>query len=319
MLYRRLWWISGLLLLFAIPLPAQWRPGVSPGGSFGRAGICRNIEVIVRDSMGITIAGAKVTMNDNVVPFTTDSQGLAVIPYCATRDTVEMMEVRASGYLPAKVMIMSGLRSRFEVSLERHDPFPKSSALTVNVNELYPEVQKKSRNFLELANKALNDKDYGSAKKLLLNALKLTPSNGAIPNNLGIVALHQNNLNAAVSWLQDATDIAPYAADIVENLGIVRWIQQRRDESYRLLCKAADMGYVTGAGLYIIGKVSLEKGLDKEAAKYLKDTPRDQFPYRDLYLSTALRHLGKTKTADKAYRDFLKHNPFPFALGIPQN
>jgi len=49
---------------------------------------------------------------------------------------------------------------------------------------------------------ALRHKDYDKAEKLLLQAEELTPSAAGIANNLGIVELHRNDLNAAGSCLR---------------------------------------------------------------------------------------------------------------------
>jgi hypothetical protein len=95
-------------------------------------------------------------------------------------------------------------------------------------------------------------------------------------------------------------------------------MQHRSEESYNLLRKAAAMGHETFLGNYIMGRVDLEKGLNKEAAYHLRKIPPKRFPYRDLYLSIALRNLGKTKAADEAHRNFLQRNPVPYSISSLQ-
>ncbi len=79
------------------------------------------------------------------------------------------------------------------------------------------------------------------------------------------------------------------------------------------------MGHETGSGNYIMGMVSLKKGEMKEAAKRLKKAPEGLFPYRDLFLSLALRNIGKTKEADKAFSRYLKQIRAPLDLSTLQN
>lgn len=82
--------------------------------------------------------------------------------------------------------------------------------------------------------------------------------------------------------------------------------------------KAAATGYETGAGNYIMGTIHLEKGMNKQAVKCLKKISPDKLPYRDLYLSIALRNLGKVKAADEAFRSVLRRNSISYALNLPQ-
>jgi hypothetical protein len=76
------------------------------------------------------------------------------------------------------------------------------------------------------------------------------------------------------------------------------------------------MGYETGSGNYIMGIITLAKGKNAEAAGHLRKAPKSQFPYRDLYLSIALRNCGKTKAADEAFRSFVRQYRAPFAVSV---
>jgi Flp pilus assembly protein TadD len=302
------------LLISAGPLRAQWESSPWPDAGSDRMGMCRDIVVRVRDFMGAPIIGAVVTTEDNGIPFTTDSQGLASIPCQRSDGILPRMEVRAPGYNVSRVTMLPGGRSRLEVTLDKRDPVGKAAENTINVRELYATVQAESQDLQNQAAGALQRKDYDKAEKLLLQAEELTPSLAGIATNLGIVALRRKDLNMACSWFEKAAKISPHQADIVSNLGLVRWMQHRTEESYRLVKQAASMGYETGLGNYILGTVALGQGQNKEATQRLKKISPDRFPYRDLYLSIALRNLGKTRAADETYRKFQQRNPVPYAM-----
>jgi tetratricopeptide (TPR) repeat protein len=299
------------LIISTGPLPAQWESGPWPNASSGM-GMCTDIEVRVRDSMGVPVTGAAVTLEDNGSPFTTDAQGLAAVPCYTSKGFMTRMEIRAPGYQASRVVLPPGFRARLEVTLNKRESAAKAAGTTIGAQELYETVQTESRELQNQASAALHRNDYDMAERLLVKAQQLTPSVAGIANNLGIVAMHRNDLNAAASLFEKAIQMAPRQADMLSNLGLVRWMQRQTEESYKLLREASAMGYETGLGNYILGTVGLGKGLSKEAAKRLKKSPSDRFPYRDLYLSMALRNLGKNKAADETYQKFLLRNPAPY-------
>ncbi len=319
MFYGKFCVIVVSLFVSAVPLLAQWGQNPWPGTNSDPSGICRDVELDVKDSMGRSIMGAEVAIQNSAMEFTTDSQGLASIPCNTGSRAFTMIEVSAPGYFPSRVLLTPQGYSRLEVVLRKRDSVRKAAEPMVSVQELRKDVQAESRDLQMQAVGALDRNDYNAAEKLFLEAFNLTPSMVSIPNNLGIVELRRKDLNAAGSWFEKAMAIAPYRADVLGNLGIVRWMQQRDDESYKLLIQASAMGYETGPGNYIIGMVSLRKGEIKEAAKRLKKVPEGPFPYRDLFLSLALRNLGKTKDADRAFSGFLKRTRVPLALNTLQN
>jgi len=302
------------LFISAGQLHAQWESSPWPNMDSGRMGMCSDIAVRVRDYRGLPIMGAVVTMENYGIPFSTDTQGVALIPCQVSNGFLTRVEVRAPGYSVSRVALLPGGRSRIDVTLDTRDPVGKAAEDTVSVRELYAAVQSQSQDLQNQAAGALRHKDYDKAEKLLLQAEELTPSAAGIANNLGIVELHRNDLNAAGSWFEKAVKISQHKADMVSNLGLVRWMQRRTEESYSLVKEAASMGYETELGNYILGTIGLGEGLNKESAERLKKASPDRFPYRDLYLSIALRNLGKTKVADEAYGKFLQHHPVPYAL-----
>ena len=306
------------LLASASQSPAQLGLNPWPNRDSERTGMCRDMEIRVKNSSGGAIMGAVVTMENYGIPLTTDAQGLALMP-CRPYDGIALrMQVSAPGYKASSITIASTAVSRLEVRLDAQDISGNAGEMAVSVRELQKAVQADSQNLQNQAAKALERKDYDTAEKLLLQAQQLTPSLPGIANNLGIVALHRKDLNAAGSWFEKAMQIAPAKADIVANLGLIRWMQHRSEESYNLLTKASAMGHETFLGNYIMGRVDLEKGLNKEAADHLRKIPPKRFPYRDLYLSIALRNLGKSKAADEAYRKFMERNPVPYSISTLQ-
>ncbi len=294
--------------------PAQSGLNPWPKTDSERTGMCRDMEIRVKNSSGGPIMGAAVTLETYGIPLTTDAQGLISIPCRPNNGVAFRMQVSAPGYKALRVTMSPTAASRLEVTLDAQEIPGKAGVRTISARELRQTVQVDSRNLQNQAARALERRDYDTAEKLLLQAQELTPSLPGIANNLGIVALRRKDLNAAGAWIEKAMQIAPTKADIVANLGLIRWMQHRSEESYKLLRKAAAMGHETALGNYIIGKMGVVKGLNKEAADHLRKIPPKRFPHRDLYLSLALRNMGKTKAAEEAYRNFLHRNPVPYAI-----
>jgi len=315
--------ISGVLLCFIVVIPAQaqWRGAAanSPmNGSVGRLP-CRDISLTVTDANGIAIMGADIVTENQGLEITTDSLGFAAIPcHAVGRNFLSTVTVRAPGYKAMQVNLVPDVSSRLEVHMDRGENLGRLSAgATVNASELRVDVQKRSARLQSLAEKALADKDYDGAEKLLAEALQLTPSTASIANNIGILALRRKDIDGAALWFQKASDEAPYKQpDILGNLGLVRWMQRQYQESYTVLTKAYAQGYQSGFGNYIMGTMELRLGNTKDAIEHLKRASADSFPDRDLYLSLALRRCGKQKAADESYRAFLKHNPAPLLVYV---
>ncbi len=308
--------VLAFLLVFVTQLPAQWGADPDPSNpqtlSAGSEE-CTDIQIRVKDTAGSPIMGAAVVPEDTIMAETTDTDGIVEIPCRVMQNVLPVIKISANGYIPTSVTLLPN-SSYFTVRLDRSEPVARSAGTTINASELSTDVQAKSVRLQEEAGKALAHQDYDNAGKLLLEALQLTPSAPGIANNLGIVALRHKDLESAGSWFQKAAEEAPYKADILGNLGLVRWMQHRTDESYSILVKASSRGYESNLGHYILGTISLEKGQSREAAEHLKKVSADHFPYRDLYLSIALRNCGKNKAADESYRSFLRRKPAPFMI-----
>jgi len=308
----------GLVFLFIAgnQLQAQWGPYDDSQINSFPGDRCHDIALMVTDNNGVAIMGADIITENRGLEVTTDARGYAAIPCRSVEGSImPVITVTASGYRPTRVNLMPDTRSHLEVRLDRRDnPVLRSTGTTVNAAELTVNVQKQSAQLQQQAERAIASKDFDGAERLLMEALQLTPSAAAISNNLGVVALHKNDLNTAGSWFQKASDQAPYKSDILGNLGLVKWMQHQYEESYSILSKAFSRGYQSTLGNYILGTMGIEKGDSKEAIEHLKKVPTDRFPYRDFYLSIAFRNCGKTKAADASYQNFVKRNPAPFLI-----
>jgi len=273
---------------------------------------CQQVAVLVREKGGLGISGATVRL-EGIWEATTNLNGVAMFDCRPSLSFPATVEVTASGYKPERLAIGPMNGEPEAIDMERLNPQTRYLGEKVDVRELSPEVRQKSDQLVTEASKAMAQGHYETAKQLLTEALKLTPSSAPIYNNLGVACLHTQDIAAAASWFEKAVKAAPYDASMAGNLGLVRWVQHRPEESYAILVRADAMGYESGGGHYVLGVMSLEKGLVKKAIEHLKKISSDKFPYRDLYLSIALRISGKTKAAEDSYQSFLRRDPVPYA------
>ncbi len=181
-----------------------------------------------------------------------------------------------------------------DISLERNTT-DFSWSNTVSVGELSEKVQKRSSLLQKEALRAIDRGDNLLGEQLLRRALEMTPSAGAIYNNLGVSFLRRHNFDEAALWFERAVKVAPYDPQLLGNLGIIRWAQLRTEESYRLIDRAAADGFSTPAAHYILGIMSLEKGEAADAIKEFRKSDPDRYPRIGLYLSIALDAKGKSK------------------------
>lgn len=315
--FRKLFLSTAFLLLVAAPLQAQWGAGSQNPRIRDSSRTCSGIFMEVKDSRGRAIGSAEIVEKDSGMRHATDILGAVSVPCGSFPGIMRTMEVHASGYKSATVSLVPDMQTRLEVILTEQNPLPQNSMFAVDVQDLTKPAQQTSKHLLALAAEALERHNPNAAEKAYLEALRTAQSDASIPNNLGVLALRRNDLEAANTWFEMALQINPYKAEYETNLGILRWMQGRREESYDLLVQAAERGHEPDSSHYIQGVVCLEIGLFQEAARHLKEVSGDRFPYRDLFLSSALRNLGKTKSADAMFRDYLKRNPFPFAIMPP--
>ena len=306
-----------LFLLSAEIANAQRNPNVL-GRNGPATGGCREIAIRIEDYMGTAIMGATVVPDGNALPVTSDANGMARLSCNAGEGFLPKVNVTAQGYVPATATLAPESGRSYEIRLNRAEPSSRLSGSTINIAELPRDIQKKSSYLQEEAAKALAAKKYDSAEVLLLEAQKLTPSSALVMNNLGIVAMHRKDLDAAEEYFKKAAQSAPGSGEIRGNFGLVLWMQHHEEESYSALLKASSLGYESTAGNYILGVVGLGKGEYKESVKRLKKVSSDQFSYRDLYLSIALRNCGDSKAAEESYLNFLQRNPALFYASLPK-
>ena len=173
-----------------------------------------------------------------------------------------MVEVAAHGYKPVRLTLSSDpLFARNNVYLERQTTADAPASATVNARELSPDVQKRSSALQEEAMAALKRGDNDGAEKLLMQALELTPSSSSIHNNIGITYLRRYKFERAATWFEKAVQISPYSPQVLGNLGMVRWLQGKQEECYQLLDRAVVGGFSTPGAHFILGVISLQKGL----------------------------------------------------------
>jgi hypothetical protein len=291
--------------------PDNWPPNTR---SSNRASTdCRDFSILVRENGGIPISDATVTI-ENAWDAKTDMNGVAVVRCQAGIHYPTTIEVSAPGYKSIRTLVNPvGIQVSVDLDRQGGGRAFAGSGTTVNARELSPDVRDKSYDLQLKASQALQRQDYNSAKELLKRALELTPSSPAICNNLGIAFLRSNDLDTASIWFEKAAKAAPHDSQLVGNFGIIRWMQHRGDDSYDLLSRAEAMGYESVAGNYILGVTLLQRGYTKRSIQHLKKVPAPKFPYRDLYLSIALRQTGKDKAAQEAFDSFLRHVPVRFS------
>lgn len=292
------------LMFVAIELRAQIQGGwpdnsVGPGSGQD----CQNLSVLVREKNGFGISGATVRL-EGLWEATSDTNGIAVFDCRHAGHFPVMAEVTAAGYKPSRVPIDPMGSHPETVDLDRADAPMPYVGNKVDVRELSPDVQEKSAHLQSEASKALA-------------ALQLTPSSAAIYNNLGVSYLYSHDIEAAAAWFEKAVRALPYDAKPAGNLGLIRWLQHRAEESYELLLRADRLGYKPTAAHYVLGVMSLQRGLPQKAVEHLRKIPPEKFLYRDLYLSIALRACSKMKAAQESYQSFLKRNPVDYVLRAP--
>jgi Tfp pilus assembly protein PilF len=267
---------------------------------------CSKVVVHVRDSSGLGIANAMVTVNQ-AWTYPTDFDGAATLECRPDMNSGAFVEVTAQGFKPQSRVLHQLRYGDANIYLERGTSESRHSSATVSVKELRPEVQARSQELQEKAVEALHNGEDLAAEEMLKEAFELTPSSASICNNLGVAYLHRNEYGEAAAWFEKAAAAAPYHPLILGNLGLIRWYQGRPDESYMLLDRAVTGGFSSPSAHYLLGVMSLHKNEYKKSIDQMRKTHRDRFPYRDLYISVAQRMQGDQKAASRTYRTFVEN------------
>ncbi|PYV11700.1 MAG: hypothetical protein DMG07_18615 [Acidobacteria bacterium] len=267
----------------------------------------RVLSITVRDRTGRPIPRAVATFGNSATP-PSGSDGVLRIELNPDVRFPLVVEIHAGGYQGRSEVIEDRTRLNLEVTLETTAP-RKSNGKSVTAGELSSEGQAQSHQLQEDARRALDSGDNGRAEALLLQALDLTPSLPAIYNQLGVAVLRQGRMQQASTWFEKAYASSNARAFPAAHLGMIRWFQSRKDESYRFLDEAVSLGFSNPAAHYYLGLLALEKGRWNQAAQQLSLANPDRFPYRDLFLSIALRAMGHGRQASKSFREFLKRRP----------
>jgi Tfp pilus assembly protein PilF len=303
--------LTGCALVLILPLE----------GARGQAWTsdCSKVVVHVRDSSGLGIANAMVTVNQ-AWTYTTDFDGAATLECRPDMNSGALVEVTAHGFKPQSRVLHQLKFGDANIYLDRAISESRVSSATVSVKELRPDVQARSEELQEKAVKALQNGEDMAAEELLKEAFELTPSSGSICNNLGVAYLQRNEYGEAAAWFEKAAAAAPYNPLILGNLGLIRWYQNRQDESYMLLDRAVTGGYSSPFGHYLLGVMFLQKDEYKKSIEQMRKTDRERFPYRDLYISLAQRMKGDQKAAVRSYRTFVENHTASLQTAlIPSN
>lgn len=257
---------------------------------------------------GLPVPGARVTVDGTRV-LSSDANGVVTIQCQPEFHAPIRVFVVATGFEPQSLIIRDLSKTDQEIVLQRKFNSHTPGCNTVTAAELSAQAQTRSLKLQNQGLAAFRRKDYPTSEQLFREALELTPSSPALLNNIGACRARQNDLHEAERWFEKAVGIAPFNGVATGNLGLIRWMEGRREESYTLLQRASCRGFSTPPAEYVLGIMCLERGRSKEAADHLKKAGEDGFRYRDLYLSFALRGLGKLEAAMKCYKRFLLKNP----------
>jgi hypothetical protein len=296
---------AAILGLLAAPPPPAAAQTTRGGGSRSLPIRERFLVVNVRTNAGDGVPGAVALVSEvDVVP--ADPQGIIRIELKPPLRLPLMIDIQAPGYRPRQIMIEGFERGAVDVYLEAEGGAPaRRGDQTVSAGELSPEKRQAAQKLEDAATRALEAGDNAKAEGLLRSALEISPHSSAVCTNLGIAILRQGRLDDAVVFLEKAHQIAPYVASTAGNLALIRWMQHRYDDCYLLVDRAVALGFPSQLARYCLGVLALGRGYLKQSALELGKVDSKRFQYRDLFLSIALRGLGQSKAADRAFQEFM--------------
>jgi tetratricopeptide (TPR) repeat protein len=266
----------------------------------------RPIIINVRTQAGTPVNAAVALLNATfVVP--ADAQGIIRIDLRPPLRLPVQVDIHAPGYARRQIMIEGPEIGNIDIYLdeEKTNNTPRAER-TVSAGELSKTNQAAAQKLEDTAYRAIEAGDYVKAEELLRSALGFAPDSSLIWTNLGVAILRQGRFGEAIQYLEKGFQLAPFTSTAAGNLGLVRWIQGRRDEAYELLDRAVALGFEAKGAHYFLGVLALGRGLYKQSFTELGLVDPKRFPYRDLYLSLALRGLHQHKPASKAFGDFLQ-------------
>jgi hypothetical protein len=275
----------------------------------------RTFIINVKDNAGSPVPNAVAFLGE-VSAESADSEGVIRIEPRAFLRLPMLVDVRARGFCPRQVLVEGFEQGSIDVYLEKVETGAPRRERTVSVGELSPDNRAASQKLEEATLRALESGDNQKAEELLRMALDENQSSSAIYINLGIAILRQGRTDEAAGYLEKGFQLAPYDRTAAGNLGLMRWVQGRHEECYDLLDRAVALGFQSPLAHYYLGVLSLGRGYYKQSAEVLGSLDPNRFRYRDLYLSVALRGLGKLQLARKTFLEFLQRNPvemLPFA------
>lgn len=276
---------------------------------------CEEIQLSVTGTQGTPIRNAVVVVEGRR-RYLTDDRGRVSIGCPPDLKLPVWIEVSAAGFQTRSQTIRGPSDTGCDIVLNREDAARAGGRDTVSVAELSSEFQERSARLQDEGLDALHRRDYNRAAEYFHHALELTPSSPEIYNNIGVAWARRNDLAKAADWFEKAFALAPFDVVVEGNLGLIRWLQNRCEESYKLLETAIERGYSSASGFYAMGIMALQREHPAEAVRHLSKVNPKVFTYRDLFRSIAFQDLSKPRDALKSRRDFLKRNPVLPVLAI---
>jgi tetratricopeptide (TPR) repeat protein len=297
-----------LSLLVLAGLPDAGQAAAQRMDSQGRSSVARRQFVVlkIRTSAGYAVPGA-VAMVGELAAVSADPQGDVRIELKPPMRLPLLVDIQARGYRSRQIMIEGFERSAIDVYLEAEAAGPRPGDQTVSAAELSPEKRQEVQKLENAGVRALAANDNPTAESLFRSAFELNPNSSLLATNLGIAVLRQGRPDEALVFLEKAYQLGPYQAFTVGNLALVRWMQGRYDDCYPLADRAIALGFKSELVRYSLGVLALGRGYHKQSALELGHVDPERFPYRDLFLSIALRGLGQSKAAARAFDTFLQH------------
>jgi Tfp pilus assembly protein PilF len=274
----------------------------------------RPFRLYVRDSTSLLpLANARVNVGDTWSDLLDRDGSVLIDPRPGVRFPL-VVSVTAPGYGTQQYVLDSPKPSNTELHMMRLGPDRPPAMTRVSAAELAPGVRERAREQHARGLEALARRDYAAAEKLFRDAIELTPSSSSAHNNLGLVYLRQGDLVRAAPEFEKAYALAPGNAVAAGNLGTLRFLESRRDESFRLLEQARAGGFPSQLADYLFGLLALERNRPHEAAAALLAVAAERYPYRDLFLAVALERSGRQREAARHLRQFRKRVPVVLAL-----
>ena len=199
--------------------------------------------------------------------------------------------------------------ARHAVNLKHHEGEPQNGE-DAEPDERLLEAKGSQANALN--NLAIAEAEMGELERAqgrLRAALKLEPSNGAVLNNIGVLAYRGGNVPAAYRVLQTAHSIEEYLErpDPITNnhLGVVLSAMGRGEESLVAFQRAGSVEHAEFEVFYNLGRAFIEHGRSDMGVPYLRQAFNIEPNNPDVHTVLGAAYLFSGRT--NLYAEALKH------------